>query len=143
MLYDRNEYSLSNELEIPLEKENDSLNNFDNHNSDVPLKEQHIGRSVRITKEELSDELREIINSCDTGTWYVIERDGYQYIYFGGLPYNYAYQPEIYTDRDSGTVNIFDVGTSIGKTGYVLLEIQQNVSLTIKYNGTQIAYIKL
>ena len=73
----------------------------------------------------------------------MIERDGYQYIYFGGLPYNYAYQPEIYTDRDSGTVNIFDVGTSIGKTGYVLLEIQQNVSLTIKYNGTQIAYIKL
>lgn len=106
--------------------------------------EQHIGRVVRITKEHLSEELREIINSCDSETWYVMEREGYQYIYFGGLPYNYAYQPEIYTDRDSGTVNIFDVGASIRKTGnYVLLEIQQNVSLTINYNGAQIAYTQL
>ncbi|MDE6364055.1 MAG: hypothetical protein K2L86_07285 [Lachnospiraceae bacterium] len=112
-------------------------------NPDAPLKDQHIGRSVRRTKEELSDELREIINVCDTETWYVIESAEYQYIYFGGLPDNYAYQPEIYTDRDCGTVNIFDVDTSIGKTGYVLLEIQQNVSLTLHYNGTQISYTEL
>ncbi len=142
VLYDMEGYSPDSQLEIPPEKEDASLNGFD-HNSDMLLKDQHIGRVVRTTKEELSEELGEIINSCDTGTWYVIERDGYQYIYFGGIPYNYAYQPEIYTDRDSGTVNIFDVGTSFGKTGYVLLEIQQNVSLTINYNGTQIAYTEL
>ena len=139
LLYDMDEYSPNNQLEIPLEKE-DSFDSFDN-NSDVPLKEQNMGRSVRITKEELSQELRDIINSCDTETWYVIENAGYQYIYFGGLPYNYSFQPEIYTDRNSGTINIFDMGTTTGN--YVLLEIQQNVSLTINYNGTQISYTEL
>lgn len=139
LLYDMDEYSPNNQSEIPLEKE-DSLDSFDN-NSDVPLKDQNIGRSVRVTKEELSQELRDIINSCDTETWYVIENAGYQYIYFGGLPYNYSFQPEIYTDRNSGTINIFDMGTTTGN--YVLLEIQQNVSLTINYNGTQISYTEL
>ena len=135
LLYDMDEYSPDNQLEVPLEKE-DSLDN-----SDVPLKDQNIGRSVRVTKEELSEELRDIISSCDTETWYVIKSDGYQYIYFGGLPYNYTFQPEIYTDRNSGTVNVFDMGTTTGN--YVLLEIQQNVSLTINYNGTQISYTEL
>ena len=135
LLYDMDEYSPDNQLEVPLEKE-DSLDN-----SDVPLKDQNIGRSVRVTKEELSEELRDIISSCDTETWYVIKSAGYQYIYFGGLPYNYAFQPEIYTDRNSGTVNVFDMGTTTGN--YVLLEIQQNVLLTINYNGTQIPYTEL
>ncbi len=135
LLYDMDEYSPDNQLEVPLEKE-DSLDN-----SDVPLKGQNIGRSVRVTKEELSEELRDIISSCDTETWYVIKSAGYQYIYFGGLPYNYTFQPEIYTDRNSGTVNVFDMGTTTGN--YVLLEIQQNVSLTINYNGTQISYTEL
>lgn len=48
LLYDMDEYSPNSQLEIPLEKEN----SFDN-NSDVPLKDQNIGRSVRVTKEEL------------------------------------------------------------------------------------------
>ena len=135
LLYDMDEYSPDNQLEVPLEKE-DSLDN-----SDVPLKDQNIGRSVRVTKEELSEELRDIISSCDTETWYVIKSAGYQYIYFGGLPYNYTFQPEIYTDRNSGTVNVFDMGITTGN--YVLLEIQQNVSLTINYNGTQISYTEL
>ncbi len=135
LLYDMDEYSPDNQLEVPLEKE-DSLDN-----SDVPLKDQNIGRSVRVTKEKLSEELRDIISSCDTETWYVIKSAGYQYIYFGGLPYNYTFQPEIYTDRNSGTVNVFDMGTTTGN--YVLLEIQQNVSLTINYNGTQISYTEL
>ncbi|MEY8261549.1 M56 family metallopeptidase [Oscillospiraceae bacterium 50-60] len=135
LLYDMDEYSPDNQLEVPLEKE-DSLDN-----SDVLLKDQNIGRSVRVTKEELSEELRDIISSCDTETWYVIKSAGYQYIYFGGLPYNYTFQPEIYTDRNSGTVNVFDMGTTTGN--YVLLEIQQNVSLTINYNGTQISYTEL
>ena len=135
LLYDMDEYSPDNQLEVPLEKE-DSLDN-----SDVPLKDQNIGRSARVTKEELSEELRDIISSCDTETWYVIKSAGYQYIYFGGLPYNYAFQPEIYTDRNSGTVNVFDMGTTTGN--YVLIEIQQNVSLTINYNGTQISYTEL
>ena len=135
LLYDMDEYSPNNQLEIPLEKED----SFDN--SDVPLKDQNIGRSARVTKEELSEELRDIISSCDTETWYVIKSAGYQYIYFGGLPYNYTFQPEIYTDRNSGTVNVFDMGTTTGN--YVLLEIQQNVSLTINYNGTQISYTEL
>ena len=135
LLYYMDEYSPDNQLEVPLEKE-DSLDN-----SDVPLKDQNIGRSARVTKEELSEELRDIISSCDTETWYVIKSAGYQYIYFGGLPYNYTFQPEIYTDRNSGTVNVFDMGTTTGN--YVLLEIQQNVSLTINYNGTQISYTEL
>lgn len=74
LLYDMDEYSPDNQLEVPLEKE-DSLDN-----SDVPLKDQNIGRSARVTKEELSEELRDIISSCDTETWYVIKSAGYQYI---------------------------------------------------------------
>jgi len=99
------------------------------------------GKSIRRTKEELSHKMREVINSCDDKKWYVIDDTKYQYVYFNDLPANYAYQPEIDVDKYSGTIHILDMGTSTGN--YVLLEIDQNVFLTIFYNHSQVTYTKL
>lgn len=42
----------------------------------------------------------------------------------------------IYADSDSGTLRIFDMGTST--ENYVLLEIERNISLKIFYNHSQV-----
>ena len=65
----------------------------------------------------------------------------YQYVYFNGLTANYAFQPEIYADSHSGTLQIYDMGTST--ENYVLLEIERNISLKILYNHSQVAYTEI
>lgn len=104
--------------------------------SDEQTKDQHMGVISRLTKEELPNKVKDVINSCDDEKWYVIGDTEYQYIYFNGLPANYSFQPEIYADSHSGTLNIFDMGTSTGN--YVLIEIERNVSLKIFYNHSQV-----
>lgn len=118
------------------EEANEILSDFDDYDSDEQTKDQHMGVISRLTKEELPNKVKDVINSCDDEKWYVIGDTEYQYIYFNGLPANYSFQPEIYADSHSGTLNIFDMGTSTGN--YVLLEIERNVSLKIFYNHSQV-----
>lgn len=128
------------------EEANEILSDFDDYNSDdydsndyvsdEQTKDQHMGVISRLTKEELPNKVKDVINSCDDEKWYVIGDTEYQYIYFNGLPANYSFQPEIYADSHSGTLNIFDMGTSTGN--YVLIEIERNVSLKIFYNHSQV-----
>lgn len=102
---------------------------------------QPTAESSRITKKELSNEARKIINSCNDERWYVLDSNEYQYVYFNGLSSDYAYQPEIYADSQSGTIRIFDIGSSA--RDYVLLKIDRNVLLKIFYNNSQVTYTKL
>lgn len=128
------------------EEANEILSDFDDYNSDdydsndyvsdEQTKDQHMGVISRLTKEELPNKVKDVINSCDDEKWYVIGDTEYQYIYFNGLPANYSFQPEIYADSHSGTLNIFDMGTLTGN--YVLIEIERNVSLKIFYNHSQV-----
>ena len=118
------------------EEANEILSDFDEYDSDEQTNGQHVGAISRLTKEELTNKVKDVINSCDDEKWYVIGDSEYQYIYFNGLPANYSFQPEIYADSGSGTLSIFDMGTSTGN--YVLLEIERNISLEIFYNHSQV-----
>jgi len=108
---------------------------------DEQTKEQHMDVITRLTKKELPKKVTDAINSCDDKKWYVIGDTEYQYVYFNGLPANYAFQPEIYVDSHSGALQIYDMGTSTGN--YVLLEIERNISLNILYNHSQVAYTEI
>ena len=114
---------------------------FAQNGSKTISSEQPTAESSRITKKELSNEARKVINSCNDEKWYVIDGNEYQYVYFNGLSSDYAYQPEIYTDSQSGTIRIFDIGSSA--RDYVLLKIDRNVLLKIFYNNSQVTYTKL
>ena len=85
---------------------------FAQNDLDKQTKDQTMGAISRLTKEELPNKIRDVINSCDEEKWYMIDDTEYQYIYFNGLPANYAFQPEMNADSHSGILRIFDMGTS-------------------------------
>lgn len=93
----------------------------------------------RLSKEMVPEKVLDMINSCDTGIWYNIVGNEYQYIYYNGVPHNYAWQPKI--ENGSASIDIFDLGKSTGT--YVLLEVPANLQLTFSYNNKQIAYEKI
>ncbi|MEY8391554.1 M56 family metallopeptidase [Lachnospiraceae bacterium 45-W7] len=123
------------------EEANEILSDFDEHDSDEydsaeQTNDQHVGVISRLTKEELPNKVKDVINSCDDEKWYMIGDTEYQYIYFNDLPANYSFQPEIYADSHCGILSIFDMGTTTGN--YVLPEIERNISLKIFYNHSQV-----
>lgn len=93
----------------------------------------------RLSKEEVPAGILKTINSCNTKKWYVISGNKYQYIFYNRLPHNYAYQ--IDTTKDRATIQIFDMGKSVGN--YVLLAVPQNLKLTVKYNSKEVSYQKV
>lgn len=96
---------------------------------------------TRMLKEELPDSVTKIINSCNSDKWYLVSRNGRKYIYYDGLPYNYAFKTTLNT---SGVkVNVYDMGAQTGN--YVLLEVKQkqNKPLNIYYNDSKISYKKI
>lgn len=123
------------------EEADEILSDFEDSELDGQTEEQHTGVITRLAKEELPNKVIDAINSCDDEKWYVINDKEYQYVYFNGLTANYAFQPEIYADSHSGTLQIYDMGTST--ENYVLLEIERNISLKILYNHSQVAYTEI
>lgn len=93
----------------------------------------------RLTKEDIPIEVLETINTCEPKTWYVIEKGKYQYIYYNGLPRNYAYQPSI--SKSNANINIVDIGKTT--SNYVLLSISKDFKLTVHYNSKQVTYTKI
>lgn len=114
----------------------------------------------RLTKKEVSDNLRTLLDSCDDRTWYLIDGgDGQQYIYYNGLPHTYAYEPNIIQnigadDRViidivslgfSNTLRDRDIEENLGN--YVLLafsyapaKADSDYSLEITYDGLPVTY---
>ena len=102
---------------------------------DVPITDSAEDVS-RLTKELVSDDILSMITTCNPGIWYVIEGTEYQYIYYSGLPHNYAYQPQ--SDANGLSVSVFDMGK--GNVDYVLIAVPRNVKLTIFYNSREVSY---
>lgn len=88
----------------------------------------------RLTLEEVPDAIQSAVNSCDDETWYVINSDGRQYIYYNNLPHNYAYQYE----PKKNSLKVVDIGKSTGN--YVLLSVPINSNLAISYNSKSVTY---
>lgn len=133
-----NDISATSEIPGMEDKEeaDEVFSHFNKNASDKQTKDQPMGIISRLTKEELPNKVRVAINSCDDEKWYMIGDAEYQYIYFNGLPANYAFQPKMNADSHSGTLSIFDMGTSTGN--YVLLAVERDVSLKIFYNNSQV-----
>lgn len=110
----------------------------------------------RLTRDEVSDVLRQTLDSCNPGKWYLIDDNGTQYIYYNGLPHTYAYEPWI-TGGDTGdliTVEITDINiespllrSDEALSHYVLLSFAYTsgradspFSLTLKYNNVPVTY---
>ena len=94
---------------------------------------------IRMKKEEAPAGVQSAIETCEDGKWYVIEDGKTCYIYFNGLPHNYAYQPEF--EEGQVSIGIFDVGV-LEKT-YVLLAVPEDKKLTVTYNGQEVSLMKL
>lgn len=94
---------------------------------------------VRLSKDEVSGTIAKAMKKCKPKKWYVIKRDGVQYIFYDGLPHNYAFQPKI--SADGIKIKIFDIGSSA--ENYVLLAVKKDLPLTIYYNNVQAALLEL
>ncbi|MBD5514984.1 MAG: M56 family metallopeptidase [Lachnospiraceae bacterium] len=110
----------------------------------------------RITKQDVSTALRDVLDSCDSGKWYVITENDCQYIYYNGLPHTYAYEPHIDGSEtgDLITVAITDINMDSpllrrreSVSDYVLLLLLyapsaagKNHNLAITYNGAPVTY---
>lgn len=128
--------SIKNIEYLTEEETDEALSDFNDFDLYGKAKDRHIDVISRVEKEEIADEVRDVIDLCDDEKWYIIRDTGYQYIYFNGLSANYAFQPEIDADRHICTLSIFDVGTSA--TNYVLLKVERNISMKVFYNYSQV-----
>ena len=111
----------------------------------------------RITKRDVSNNLLNLLDSCDSGKWYVIESEDCQYIYYSGLPHTYAYEEACIDGNDTGdliTVNITDIEVDSpllrrmeSVSDYVLLMFSyspgapgKDYTLSITYNKAPVTY---
>ncbi|MDE7257639.1 MAG: hypothetical protein K2N77_00145, partial [Lachnospiraceae bacterium] len=110
----------------------------------------------RITEQDISTALQNVLDSCDSGKWYVITENDCQYIYYNGLPHTYAYEPHIDGSEtgDLITVAITDINMDSrllhhreAVSDYVLLLLSyapvapdKDYNLTITYNGAHVTY---
>ena len=93
----------------------------------------------RLAKEDVPGGVLDAINTCAAGKWYVIVGDEYQYIYYDGVPHNYAWRPDL--DHGNVSIGIYDIGTSAGR--YVLLAAPKDLQLSISYNAKPVTYTTL
>lgn len=89
---------------------------------------------IRLEKEEAPPAVQAAIDSCEDGEWHVIADQNRQFIYFNGLPHNYAYWPEF----GRGTINIEVIDTGALQKTYVLLSLPADLELRVGYNGKEV-----
>lgn len=95
----------------------------------------------RMSKKEVPGSVAKLIKSCRSNKWYIISENNCQYIYYNGLPRDYAFQPEISADKDNININISDIGKPA--ENYVLLVARQNKILNIYYNNEHVSCKKI
>lgn len=93
----------------------------------------------RLRKEELPAEALETVGTCKDRIWYVIEDAGVRYIYYNGLPDQYAFKPQF--SGQKAVIKIVDMKSSGGN--YVLLRVRENVPLSIRYRGKKVAVTRI
>lgn len=89
----------------------------------------------RLLKTEVPASVADTISSCSSSKWYVISDNDCKYIYYNGLPRDYAFKLDMNTD--SAKIKIYDIGFKTGN--YVLLAVRQNVPLNIYYNDKKVS----
>lgn len=135
---------------IPKDEADEIMSDLDIPNSDLPSKpttgmpetrptsDKAITEDIsRLRLEDAPDKVQSAIASCDDKTWYAIEYNGRQFIYYNNLPHNYAYQYE----QSKNSLIILDIGKSTGD--YVLLSIPLNSKLMISYHSKSVTYKKV
>lgn len=137
----------------------DDTDDFDEWDDDSSLHASsapNILDLTRITKQDVSTALLNVLDSCDSGKWYVITENDCQYIYYNGLPHTYAYEPHIDGSEtgDLITIAITDINVDSpllsrreSVSDYVLLLFSyapgaegKNHNLAITYNGAPVTY---
>ena len=115
------------------------LKDMEETDADTDAKEVKPEASIkRLSKKELPDKVLKALGRCKDRTWYVIAYNGYQYLYYHGLPNNYAFQPEL--SNQKADIEIVDMGRA--GTFDVLLAVKQNMTLAVHYRGRKISYQK-
>lgn len=115
------------------------LKDMEEPDADTDAKEVKLEASIkRLSKKELPDKVLKALGRCKDRTWYVIAYNGYQYLYYHGLPNNYAFQPEL--SNQKADIEIVDMGRA--GTFDVLLAVKQNMTLAVHYRGRKISYQK-
>lgn len=90
----------------------------------------------RLTKEELSGQVKKEVARCKDKTWYLIKTKDCTYIYYSDLPNDYAFQPEFYTYNNKAKIEIVDMK---GSGRCVLLAVYGNVPVTVTYQNQKAA----
>lgn len=88
----------------------------------------------RLTKEDLPAQIKQEIARCKQGNWYRIKHKNCTYIYYDGLPNDYAFKPALSTQK--AKIRIVDMG---GSESYVLLAVYGNVPVTVTYQNQKVA----
>ena len=146
----RVEYLSTEEAAEIIEDINDSSVSDDDsplHASSAP----NILDLTRITKQDVSTALLNVLDSCDSGKWYVITENDCQYIYYNGLPHTYAYEPHIDGSEtgDLITIAITDINVDSpllsrreSVSDYVLLLFSYTPGTEGKNHNVEITYNK-
>ena len=131
----------------------DSLSGYPKDRELLAMAEPAIVDLNRVTRAEVSGKVRNALDTCEDGKWYVIEADDCQYIYYNGLSHTYAYEPRITVSEEGDlvTINIVDLETDSPllsrMSNYVLLAFRYALSdpdaeyeLRIQYNHVPVTY---
>lgn len=131
----------------------DSLSGYPKDREFPAMAEPAIVDLNRVTRAEVSGKVRNALDTCEDGKWYVIEADDCQYIYYNGLSQTYAYEPRITVSEEGDlvTINIVDLETDSPllsrMSNYVLLAFRYALSdpdaeyeLRIQYNHVPVTY---
>lgn len=94
----------------------------------------------RLTKEELSGQVKKEVARCKDETWYLIKSKDCTYIYYSKLPNDYAFQPEFHTYTNKAKIEIADMK---GSGRCVLLAVYGNVPVTVTYQKQKVVFQKI
>ncbi len=91
----------------------------------------------RLTKEELSGQVKKEVARCKDETWYLIKSKDCTYIYYSKLPNDYAFQPEFHTYTNKAKIEIADMK---GSGRCVLLAVYGNVPVAVTYQKQKVVF---
>ena len=93
----------------------------------------------RLKKSQLSSKALEAVRKCKDHRWYEIADNDMRYIYYYGLPGQYAF--ELKFSGQKAEIEIVDMKSSKGT--YVLLAVRNHVPFIVKYQDREVALQKI
>lgn len=93
----------------------------------------------RLKKSQLSPKALEAVRKCKDHRWYEIADNDMRYIYYHGLPGQYAFEPKF--SGQKAEIEIVDMKSYKGT--YVLLAVRNHVPFIVKYQDREVALQKI